>query len=286
MRRLTWILLLPACGATLEPPPGPDAALTRCNPCVVNDEAAGAIDVTSGGTFTADMLASKDDVSSSSCGAAGGRDVFYRITLTAPRVYYIDTFGSSFDTTVHVFDMPCSQVGASAVAVCYDNACGVPQSQLARSLPAGESCIVVDQASASDSGALTLNVVRADRDGQPLAAGPQTIAGDTCSASNITEPLDQNCDGPGANGKEHAYYFTACPGAPLLLDADLCPAPAWDSVLYVKRVDGNQIGCNDDTCALGPTITNVPINGSLFFLYVDGFDATACGAYSLDTNLR
>ena len=90
-----------------------------------------------------------------------------------------------------------------------------------------------------------------------------------------------------ADGKDLAYFFTTCPSQSLLLDADLCPEPAWDPVLYVKRVNGNQIGCNDDTCGVGPRLTDVTIsNSTLYWLYVDGFDAGECGSYSLDTNLR
>ena len=99
--------------------------------------------------------------------------------------------------------------------------------------------------------------------------------------------MDQNCDAPGSGGKDLAYFFTTCPAQSLLLDADICPEPAWDPVLYVKRVNGNQIGCNDDTCGFGPRLTNVTISSStLYWLYVDGFDNSHCGPYSLDTNLR
>jgi hypothetical protein len=67
----------------------------------------------------------------------------------------------------------------------------------------------------------------------------------------------------------------------------VCPAPAWDPVLYVKRVNGDQLGCNDDTCGSGPQLIGVPISGSsLYFLFLDGFAPQECGSYSLDTNLR
>ena len=61
----------------------------------------------------------------------------------------------------------------------------------------------------------------------------------------------------------------------------------WDPVLYVKRVNGNQIGCNDDDCGFGARLTNVAIsNSTLYFLFIDGFAAQECGPYQLDTNLR
>jgi hypothetical protein len=56
----------------------------------------------------------------------------------------------------------------------------------------------------------------------------------------------------------------------------------------VRRVDNNtQLTCNDDDCGAGPRLTNTAItNGRLFILYVDGFDPTFFGPFSLDTNIR
>jgi hypothetical protein len=280
----------PPTDATDGPPMMMIDAAPACAPCEPNDGPAGAIDVTAGGTFTGNALQASDDVASTGCGGSGGRDLFFKVTLTKPEVYYFDTFTSSFDTVVRVYTKACALVGGGAnPAACSDDICAGAQSQIALSLPAGESCIVVDQrSSAETTGAVTLHVLRGRRDGLPLAAGVHTSTGDTCTSSNIDDPVDVNCDGPGSGGKDHAYFFTTCPGQSMLLDADLCPAPAWDPVLYVRRVSTNaQIGCNDDSCAAGPAIANVSItNGTLFFLYVDGFAAAECGSYSLDTNLR
>ena len=256
--------------------------------CAANDRPGGAVDVTAGGMFGGDVGLAADDVAGSGCGLDGGRDLFFRVVLTAPQVYYFDTFGSTYDTVIRVYRKSCATVGAGgAAAACVDDACGGGQSQVAASLPAGESCIVVDgRDGAQATGALMLRVVRGGRDGLPLARGAQTYTGDTCAATNASEPLDMNCDGPGSGGKDHAYFFTTCPNEALKLDADVCPEPMWDPVLYVKRVNGDQIGCNDDSCGFGPRLTGVPVSGSsLYFLFLDGFTPQECGTYSLDTNL-
>jgi hypothetical protein len=257
--------------------------------CAMNDLAGGAVDVTAGGMFTGNAMLATDDVLENGCGGTGGRDLFFRVMLNAPQVYYFDTFGSSYDTVLRVYKKSCDAVGTGAgAAACIDDACGGGQGQVALSLPAGESCIVVDQRDAMQStGTLALRVIRGGRDGLPLARGTQTYTGDTCQATNASEPLDMNCDGPGSGGKDHAYFFTTCPGETLKLDADTCPELDWDSVLYVKRVNGDQLGCNDDSCGWGARLTNVTIsNGPLYYLFIDGYDPDFCGSYGLDTNLR
>ena len=257
--------------------------------CIDNDGPAGAIDVTAGGVFTGSLQYATDDVLANGCGEDGGRDVFFRVVLNAPQVYYFDTFGSTYDTVIRVFRRSCDEVGTGpGVTACAIDACGGAQSQLALSLPAGESCIVIDQRDPSQPpGELALRVIRGGRDGLPLARGSRTSIGDTCDATNVTEPVDQNCDGPGTGGKEHAYFFTACPGETLRLDADTCPPPGWDPMLYVKRASGAQLACNDDACGLGARLTNIELaNSLLYFLYIDGFHENECGPYALDTNLR
>jgi hypothetical protein len=178
--------------------------------------------------------------------------------------------------------------GANATA-CIDDACGGSKGQLAVALPSGKSCIVIDQKSDAEvNGNVALRVVRGGRDARPLLSGVRTNSSDTCSSTNTIDAIDMDCDSPGDGGKDHAYFFTTCPNQTLKLDADGCPEPAWDPTLHVRRHSDNaQIGCNDDTCGFGPTITNVNITGgTLYYLFVDGFDAGSCGPYTLDTNLR
>ena len=258
--------------------------------CPANDEAAGAIDVTAGGMFTADLRYAHDDVAANGCSGDGGRDLYYSISLSAPRVYYFDTFGSSFNTVVRVYAKSCANVGSGASArACQNDSCGGMQTQVAVSLLAGQSCIVIDQDSSADtSGTVKLQVIAGTRDGVALPSGMQMVSGDTSAATNVMDPVDVNCDGPGSGGKDRAYFFTLCPAQTLLLDAETCTGATWDTVLYVRNGNTNQIGCNDDACGdMQSRITNVSIaNGLLFWLVVDGFDSADSGAYTVKTNLR
>jgi hypothetical protein len=257
-------------------------------PCPANDLAAGAIDVTAGGNFTANLSAAHDNIGGGSCGGAGGRDVFYKITLNAAQVYYFDTFGSSFDTVVRVYAGACTAVTAQTpLAMCGDDSCGGKQTQLALALAAGTSCIVVDQkSSAETAGSVHLAVTPGGRNGLPLAAGMQTNAGNTCNATSVEDP-DSACGDPGS--KDVGYFFTNCPGSNRLLDAQTCIGSDanFDSTIYVRHA-ANELACSDDDCGSALSMfANAPITSAgLYWMIVDGFSSTDCGAYTLTTNLR
>lgn len=265
-------------------------------PCAVNDVAGGAIEITAGGVFTGDLLLAKDDAPERGCAAAGGRDLYYQIKLTAPEVYYLATFGSNFDTTVRVFPgVSCASLG-NQQPVCSDDACGGSASQLAAELPAGTSCVVVDQNAAATAGALKLTVVRGGRAGSALPAGVQTLTGDTCTGADLTTSM---CSDVG--GKDLGYYFTVCPGVTSHVDATTCGDPTathFDTVLYVRPAGGANLVCDDDGATCGPRterpdhadgsiLADVATSGpGLFWLVVDGFNTSACGGFQLDTNLH
>lgn len=302
------------CSASDDPGPRPDSCVPMAEicdngidddcsggdqSCGANDKPAGAVDVTNGGVFSGDAAAATDDVSASGCGLTGGRDLFYSVDLLAPRVYYFDTFGSAYDTVIRVYAKACDQVGAGAGAVaCIDDACGGSQSQVAVSLPIGKSCIVVDQRDpAAPAGALTLQVLRATQlgAGKPLATGVQATPGpSTCNGATSTFDPPAVCgpDGGGSNGRDHMYFFTACPGQTLRIDADTCGA-GWDSVIHAWTYRAEPRACDDDddtnneACGPASKFTNISLGTSpLYLLYVDGFEPSDCGAYTLRTNIR
>lgn len=265
--------------------------------CPPNDAPSGAIDVSAGGTFIANIANATDDLGQVGCGGDGGRDVFYEIKLTAPEVIYLDTFGSNFETEVRVFSgRACTAL--VGMPQCNHDQCGGLQSQLALQLPGGTTCIVVDQKAGESHGALTLNVIRGGRAAMRLGSGMQTNTGDTCNGANVTDAPNA-CDGtPGA--KDLAYFFTSCPGELRKLDASTCADATqthFDTVMYMRAAGGPILDCEDDdaNCAArterpdkpdGSILTDVPAMGpNLFLLTVDGYSG-ACGGYQLVTNLH
>ncbi len=266
--------------------------------CAVNDLAPDAINVTAGGSFTGDLLLARDNFTQKGCGGHGGRELFYKVTLAAAEVYYFDTLGSSFDSTVRVFPgKACTALNPQEGPACNDDACNGRQSQLAVELPAGTSCVVIDQNAGATTGTLALKVIAGGHFGDPLPPGPRTLTGDTCGS------IDQwrgSCGQPGGN--EEAYFFAVCPGVTAHVDASTCSdvnATHFDTIVYLRKAGVAQdVACNDDdgSCAAraerpgqpdGSVLTNAAAAGpGLFFLVVDGYDAGNCGGYSMTTDLR
>ncbi|MDQ3367917.1 MAG: MopE-related protein [Myxococcota bacterium] len=278
--------LAEACGNGLdEDCNGSDAA------CPPNDTAAGAIDISAGGTFTADLAAARDDnwatLSGQACGLQGGRDVFYQLTLPAPEVVYFDTFGSSFDTVIRGFAGSCAALGA--IQSCADDACGTQGSQGARELAAGTHCVVVDQyASTSTTGALVLTVKRGGRAGLALPAASGSVSDTTTGKAHLSVAgCESNTLQP-----DVGHFFTSCPGT-TTVSANTCSGTAFDAVLSLRSgaATTTDVACSDDVTGCGngfqPRITGATVTGAnLQWLIVDGFGQTGNGAYTLSYSIQ
>jgi hypothetical protein len=268
--------------------------------CAVNDLAPDAIDVTMGGMLSGDLNLARDNAPQKGCGNDGGRDLFYKVTLGEPQVFYFDTFGSNFTTTVRVFPgKACTAITANDMPSCSAGACGGGQSQLAAELPSGTSCIVVDQGAGQPQGAMALKVTPGGHFGDPLGTGPLTLTGNTCTSKDVWRG---SCGGPG--GKEDAYFFTVCPGVTEHVNATTCADPTltyFDTVLFLKKAGSPQMGfgtCSDDAHACDPRpdrpdhadgsiLSGTSAAGpGLFFLVVDGYDDQDCGVYSAHVTVQ
>ena len=261
--------------------------------CPTNDGPTGAINISAGGVFTADLIAARNDqdFTGTFCGSTGGRDLYYTFTLPAAEVVYLDTFGSNFDTDLRVFAGSCTALGA--LQSCFDDQCALTQTQGALPLAAGTYCLVVDQYSSfQTNGALTLTFTRGGHTGTALPSTSGTVTGTTVGAANTWVP---SCSS-GSTAGEQAYYFLACPAATRTVAASTCTTPtSWDSVLYLRKAGLTADAvCNDDglaPCGSASPIrlssfTGTSVSGpGLFWLVVDGF-LTTTGAYSLSYTIN
>ena len=264
--------------------------------CPSNDFPAGAIDISAGGLFSADLTAAHDDNWAAStptldCGNQGGRDVFYKFTLPAAEVVYFDTFGSTFDTVIRVFAGSCTAIGATQA--CADDACGVLQSQGAAALAAGTYCLVVDQFSSSATlGATTLRFRRGGRSGTGIATASGSKTGTTAGKA------DQSVASCQANSHQpdDAYYFLTCPNTTYSIGANTCTGTGFDSVIYLRTgtATGGDVACSDDSTGCGNGLqsrfSSASVSGAnLQWLIVDGYgDGTgpADGPYTLTYTIQ
>ena len=257
--------------------------------CPANDGPAGAIDVSAGGTFTADLSAAHDDEMSACATAAGGRDVFYKLTLPAPEVVYFDTFGSTFASLVHVYQGTCGTVVQDFG--CNAGACGGAGGQASMQYPAGTYCVVVDQVAPNDTatangpGAAVLNVIRGGRTGVAIAPVSGSVSGNTTGHANETTP-DTTCEKNSAQ-PDDGYFFNTCPGQTLTVGASTCGGTT-DTIIYLRKGSAKKtpsVACDDDGCAVDAThgpftsvFTGATVTGAgLSWLVVDGFGAGAAG---------
>ncbi len=258
-----------------------------------NDLPSNPTAITDAGTFMEDLTYANDDagptINGNGCGASGGKDVFFEITLTTSEVWYFDTFGSNFPTVIRTYPGACQGGAAPNGAVCSTNACGTTKSQLATLLPSGPNCIVIDQNGMTANSSLVLHVERGGRSGTRLATGTATASGTTCGFTN------KSMGTCGGVGFDRMYYTTSCPGTTTMLNATTCDAATtYDSVLYVLGPSSTELACNDNdgvctaTTTGASTLTGVGLSGAhLFELIVDSSGgATACGPYNLITTLQ
>jgi hypothetical protein len=265
-----------ACTAELECPSGlicdqsvPDTPTCIEAPASSNDRPSGAIDVSAGGRFDFDARGARDDFDAP-CAAASGPDIFFRISLPAPEVLYLDTDGSSGSPAIAIHQGGCTSKGGAEA--CVAQTCG-EVAQGAWRLPAGEHCIIVDHAGAPP-GPGQLTVLRTHRDGDPLPDRSGVVTGNTCNDDNSND-ASCGCE----PGKDHHYFFTVCPATTVTAHVDTCTA-TWDTVLQLRDGNEERIACNDDgMCGDQSTLTRQLTGPGLFWAIVDGcFD---CGAYTM-----
>jgi hypothetical protein len=212
---------------------------------------------------------------------APGPDVFFKITLAAPEVIYLDTFGSSADSVIAVHAGDCTPIGNAEA--CVDNSCGTMQSHDAWNLPAGTHCIIVDQVGNNGGTAAMLSVTRGHRAGDPLTGTGGMVSGDTCNDDNSNLGCD---DQTGEPASDHHYFVALCPGT-RTLHVSTCGGAAWDTVLEIRNNGGTSLECVDDQCGpenLQSSASRSVTGPGLYWAIIDGYDE--CGSYTMTYTLQ
>ncbi|WP_437279539.1 MXAN_6577-like cysteine-rich protein [Sorangium sp. So ce375] len=212
----------------------------------------------------------------SPCANGGGPEVTYGFTAPATALYTFDTFGSSFDTVLHVHAGTCS--GESLA--CNDDTSGL-QSKVSLMLDEGETIIaVVDGYSAVTSGDFKLNVSQTIVPPCPLidlgSTAPQTVTGTTAEAVDILHP---SCGSTGAG--EVTYSFTAPAAGTYVVDTF---GSSFNTVLSVLdgSCSGDALACNDDAAGGEQSRLTLDLDeGQTVILLVEGRSADASGDFTL-----
>jgi hypothetical protein len=213
-----------------------------------------------------------------SCGS--GPDVWYSFTLSQQELVYLNTHGSSFDTTLALRSGSCG----AGTTNCVDDSCepGYRPSELLLSLAAGTYYVVVD-GFGGQSGSYVLNVehlpVGNEGSAVALAAGTSVWSGMTSGSGVVVG----SCAG---NGPEDLYYWTQCPtAAGGAFSATTCFSTGYDTVLYVRSgPTGEDLACDDDDsgCSYSTRSTisaTIPSGFGLFGVYADSYYGGSGGDY-------
>lgn len=243
------------------PPPCPELTLGTTFPQTVT-----------GTTAIMDRVSSL----SAPCASGGGPEATYAFTAPAEALYTFDTFGSTFDTVLHVHDGTCSGPNLG----CNDDASGL-QSQVKVRLREGQTVVVVvDGYSTTSSGDYTLNVTQTFLPPCPEidlgSTVPQTVTGTTAGAVDI---MSSTCGGAGAS--EVTYAFTAPSLGTYIFDTF---GSTFNTVLYARDVDcsGAVLKCNGDAGGgVQSRLTMDLDEGQTVLLVIDGSSASASGEFTL-----
>jgi hypothetical protein len=219
------------------------------------------------------------DVLTPSCGGSGSAESTYSFTAPEDGTYVFDTFGSSFNTVLHIHDGSCSGV----TLACNNDASGA-QSRVSVDLTAGQTVVVVVDGYFSTSGSYVLNVSQFSGGGTcaaPIDLGstvPQIVTGSTTAQLDSTRP---GC-GFSSGAPDTIYSFTAPEAGTYFFDTF---GSSFNTILHVLdgSCAGPALGCNDD--AGGPqSRLNVDLAADQTVLVVvDGYSGGA-GDYVLDVN--
>ncbi|WP_437677560.1 MXAN_6577-like cysteine-rich protein [Sorangium sp. So ce131] len=242
------------------PPPCPELDLGSTTPQTVRGSTTG-----------------RDRALPSPCAGGYGPEVTYRFTAPEYALYTFDTFGSGFDTVLHIHDGTCAGTSLG----CNDDTAGVRESEVSVVLSAGQTVVVVvDGFGESSAGAYTLNVNSVLIPPCPAidlgSTVPQSVTGSTADAVDILRPA---CGGN--RGKELTYSFTAPEDGTYVFDT---LGSSFNTVLYARDVDcaGPSLGCNAD--AGGGQQSRLWLNlraGQTIVLVVDGNTTADAGDFTL-----
>ena len=183
------------------------------------------------------------------CASTGAPELPHLFTAPSDGVYAFDTFGSSFDTALHVYDSV-----SCALAACNDDFFSTQSLAVAELSVGQQALVVVDGFDQNDAGNFTLSVSDTGCPAIDLGTTPQTVASATDGRF-----FSGSCGGA---FDEVAMRFEAPAAGDYLFDTS---GSAISTVLYVR--DG---GCTGAELACGSTTLTLSLaQGQAVVAFVD-----------------
>ncbi|MBL8954226.1 MAG: hypothetical protein JNK82_25840 [Myxococcaceae bacterium] len=246
-----------------------------CPPLTANATCATALELGNGGVYTGEISSANVPNVTPSCGGTGG-DLFFKLHLLVPELVYASTYGSAIDTVLAVY----SGTACGGETACSDDGCTLTQSHVNQVLPAGDYVFVVKAKNPADTGLVKLTFQRSTCTTAQQITAPGMYSGNTTTATN---QFSLGCAGNG--GVDNLWVFTSCPSS-TMLTASTCGA-TWDTVVGVKQGScrAPETGCDDDACGSagrGSRVTMPIPTAGMWFIVVDGYNASSRGAYTLN----
>lgn len=208
------------------------------------------------------------------CSGSNAPEATYGFTAPAAGTYVFSTAGSSFDTSLAVYDGDCY----GTLLSCADGF-GI-QDAVGVTLAAGQTVAVVVDGDMAGSYSLSVDNAPACPALSLGSTSPQTVTGTTAGQLSIYDP---SCGSPGS--PEVAYSFTAPANGTYTFDTF---GSVYDTVLYVRDggCGGSELACNDDetiTFTLQSQLSVVLTMGQTVTVFVDGFGGDF-GNYTLNVS--
>ena len=287
--------------------------------CVPNDLFANATTVALGAaevTIVGSTVGAARDGATVPCGCTTGGNVWYRFTLASTAVVYLDTAGSSYDTSLWITDAAGTPIGGQSgtgrpdAGVCNDDAgCtglggfGLRDSQTWAYLSAGTYYVSV---SGCSTGAFALHLQQVPTSSASYFYATRLSGMATTSTVLVGTSAQTSICGGAASG-EDARWFVTCGGQQQFFS--LCSGDggtftrsngttSFDPSLYIRSAQsGAEVTCNDDggtacvgtggdTANYGSRLTNVVVPRGLHVLYVDERVGGSGMSYTLAYTVR
>ena len=241
------------------------AAAASAGLATAQDECVNAVNLPLGVATPFNNIGSTTSAPAWPC-AAGGSDIWYRITAASAGALAIDTCGSSYDTALEVFSGTCA--GLTSLG-CNDDSCGL-QSTLAVPVTAGTYYLRIGGFAANQgSGTVTANLLPPLSNDECSTAANLPL-GVATPFSNIGATTSAPAWPCASGGSDIWFSINATMAGALVVDT--CGS-AYDTAIEV--FSGTcaglvPLGCNDDACGLQSQLA-VSVTPGTYYLRIGGF---------------